>query len=111
MDVNFKHTDPTPAEPIRIEQVFAEKPGGGLVSNPEKDLPPTTPVKWNDSDERYEAISDSDNDSVPEYVTGNWVYAGQGDQLVRLINGANLRKETAVITKEQAAKLPTIKLV
>lgn len=111
MDVNFKHTDPTPAEPIRIEQVFAEKPGGGLVSNPEKDLPPTTPVKWNDSDERYEAISESDSDSVPEYVTGNWVYAGQGDQLVRLINGANLRKETAVITKEQAAKLPTIKLV
>lgn len=111
MDVNFKHTDPKPAEPIRIEQVFAEKPGGGLVSNPEKDLPPTTPVKWNDSDERYEAISESDNDSVPEYVTGNWVYAGQGDQLVRLINGANLRKETAVITKEQAAKLPTIKLV
>ena len=111
MEVNFKHTDPTKVEPIYFEQIFAEKPGGGLVSNPEEDLPPTTPVKWNDSDERFEAIESGDSSSGPEYVTGGWVRAGEGDQLVRLINGANLRKETAVITKDQTAKIPTIKLV
>lgn len=31
MEVNFKHQDPAKVEPIYIEQVFAEKPGGGLV--------------------------------------------------------------------------------
>ena len=44
MDVNFKHTDPAAVEPIRIEQVFAEKPGGGLVENPTFDAPATTAV-------------------------------------------------------------------
>ena len=60
--------------------------------------------------------------AAPEYVTGNWVYANEGDQLVRLINGANLRKEkitqlaylrkeTVNIAPEVVALLPTIKLV
>ena len=44
-------------------------------------------------------------------MTGNWVYANEGDQLVRLINGANLRKETVNIAPEVVALLPTIKLV
>ena len=49
----------------------------------------------------------------PEYITGktDWVYAGQGDQSVKLINGANVRKETANISEEIAALLPTIKRV
>lgn len=111
METNFKFNDPAKSDPVYFEQIFAEKPGGGVVSNPEEDLPPTTPVKWNEEDERFEAITKEDSDSVPDYVIGNWVKAGEGDQLVRLINGANLRKETAVITKEQAEKIPTIKLV
>ena len=48
---------------------------------------------------------------APDYVTGNWVHANKGDQLVRLINGANLRKETANVAPEVVALLPTIKLV
>ena len=49
----------------------------------------------------------------PEYITGktDWVYAGKGDQSVKLINGANVRKETANISAEIEALLPTIKRV
>jgi hypothetical protein len=39
------------------------------------------------------------------------VPANKGDYPVRLINGANLRKETAVASAEVVALLPTIKLV
>lgn len=131
MEVNFNHTPAQDPEPIRIEQVFAEKPGGGLVANPDFDLPPTTPVAYDSATEKFVALvtyneatgkyeakttagagaDASATTDKPEFVTGNWVYAGKGDQLVRLINGANLRKETAVITKEQAALIPTINLV
>lgn len=132
MEVGFKHTNPAQPEPIRIEQVFAEKPGGGVVSNPTIDLPPTTPVAWDAEDEQFvplvtynsttnkwvaKTTTTGNGDSAvtttdkPDYVTGAWVYANQGDQLVRLINGANLRKETAVITPEQAELIPTINLV
>lgn len=111
MEVGFHHTDPAQSEPIRIEQIFAEKPGGGLVGNPEADLPPTTPVVFDQETEKFKPIEKTDTTTKPDYVTGNWVYAGKGDQLVRLINGANLRKETAVITKEQAELIPTINLV
>ena len=48
---------------------------------------------------------------TPEYVIGNVVPANSGDYPVRLINGANLRKETAMISAEVVAMLPTIKLV
>lgn len=182
MEVNFSHKAAKPAEPIYIEQVFAEKPGGGVVANTKSDLPPTTAVGSKDG--QFVAIkayrlkaavvsgdssikiakgsgvavgdiiatgkkgvactaidsSDEEHDLVtvtlgvevkegavlyqakaagtsaepivaPEYVTGNWVHADKGDQLVRLINGANLRKETANIAVEVAALLPTIKLV
>ncbi len=111
MEVGFQYTDPAQHEPIRIEQVFAEKPGGGVVSNPTADLPPTTPVVFDEETEQFKPIEKTDTTTKPDYVTGGWVYAGKGDQLVRLINGANLRKETAIITKEQAALIPTINLV
>lgn len=183
MEVNFNFKAAKPVEPIYIEQVFAEKPGGGLVANPAFDIPPTTavglsggkyaPIKayrlyaaaeaadtsikiekgsgvavgdiiatgkkgvactavdnTNDSYDLvtvslgvalaegtalYQAAAASDDAAAPlltpEYVTGNWLYADKGDQLVRLINGANLRKETANIAPEVAAIIPTIKLV
>lgn len=47
----------------------------------------------------------------PEFVTGNYVYNGKGDQPVRLVNGANLRKATANIGEDIAALMPSIALV
>lgn len=183
MEVNFKHNDPAAVEPIRIEQVFAEKPGGGLVENPTFDAPATTAVGEKDGKfaliKAYRLVaavaagdttisiakgsgvavgdviatgkkgvactkvdtSAADKDVVtvtlgvdiaegkvlyqaktadasnavplltPVYVTGNSLKADEGDQPVRLINGANLRKETANISSEVAALLPTIQLV
>lgn len=185
MDVNFKYNEPAEAEKIYFEQIFAEKPGGGVVCNPEVDYPPATgvckageqyypipfyrlvaPVKASDttikiakgstimkgtilgvgkkavtctevdkSHEEYDlvtitlgvaceagqvlyhAATSSENnaepmpDFAPVFVTGDWIYANQGDQAVRLINGANLRKVTANIASEVAALLPGINLV
>lgn len=36
----FKHQDAAPADPIIFETITSEKPGGGLVKNPEFDLKP-----------------------------------------------------------------------
>lgn len=183
MEVNFKYKDAAKVDPIRIEQVLAEKPGGGLVENPQYELAPTTAVGCKDgkfvpikayrlvsavaeadttikvekgsgvavgdiiahgtkgvactavdttpSDHDLVTVSLGmaiDNDTVlyqakkadaskaepiytPVYVTGNRVPANEGDYPVRLINGANLRKETACIAGEVAAMLPLITLV
>ena len=183
-EVNFVYNEATTPEPIRIEQVFAEKPGGGMVANPSFDAPATTAVALNDNGQYdlikcyrlyaaaeeadttikvyknsgvavgdviatgkkgvactavdtsnedydlvtvslgtaldagtalYQAKEASDSAAVPAatpvYVTGAAVYADKGDQAVRLINGANLRKETANISPEVAALIGTIKLV
>lgn len=47
----------------------------------------------------------------PVYVLGTEYEANTGDQEVRLINGANLRKETANIAEELVELLPMITLV
>jgi len=198
MEVGFKHQKAQKPEPVRIEQVFAEKPGGGLVANPDYDVPPTSAVGYDATTGLYKPIKayklvesveaadtsikiakgsgvavndiighgkigvkctavDKTNDGYdlvtvtlgvaidietedpwlyqskyvsaeasgddpavdaeplykPEYITGktDWVYAGEGDQSVKLINGANVRKETANISAEIEALLPTIKRV
>lgn len=191
MDVRFKYNPADKPDKIYIEQVFAEKPGGGLVANPGADIPPSTavgesngmlvPIKAyrliqavaktdasisiekgsgvtkgdfiaigktavkctavNNAAEDKDVVTvtlgvdieagtvlyqakaasvaaEGENPAVdaepivqPLFVTGNWVYAGEGDQPVRLITGANLRKETANIASEVAALLPTITLV
>lgn len=183
MEVNFKHQDPAKVDPIYIEHVFAEKPGGGLVENPSFDAPPTTAVgekngkfvlikgyrlvgavakadttiniakgsgiavgdvigigkkavactavdtSAEDKDvvtvtlgvdidagtvlyQAKEASADAAEPILtPVYVTGNRLTANEGDQPVRLINGANLRKETANVASEVAALLPMIALV
>lgn len=186
MEVNFKHQNPAKPDPIYIEQVFAEKPGGGVVNKPSFDAPPTTAVGKdthgnlvlikaarlvkvaNTSDTTIEVakghgfvkndfigngkksvqITNIDSTSHPDkdlltiaqfgktvavgtvlyqakdaqestavpvvtplFVTGNAIKGGEGDQTVRLINGANLRKETANIASEVAALLPMIQLV
>lgn len=47
----------------------------------------------------------------PLYLVGNEVPANVGDYPVRLINGANIRKETAQVAKEVVALMPSIALV
>lgn len=188
MEVNFKYNEPAEAEKIYFEQIFAEKPGGGVVKFEMEcvaDIPPTTPVYEHspgiyEVDPQFIVLEDveptstkinievpfyniqldiypelyigykgeatkiasaketghgvqltvenpftnkitkgtvlwasTNNEPSPnvKYVTGDWIYANEGDQAVRLINGANLRKETANIASEVAALLPTINLV
>lgn len=189
MDVRFKYNEPSEAEKIYFEQIFAEKPGGGVVKFSMgaciADIPPTTPVYEHvpgvyEFDPQFIVLEDAEvgsttiNIEVPfyniqleiypvmtighkgevtkiasaiktehgvqltvekpftnkitkgtvlwaltgnepspdvKYVTGDWVYANEGEQAVRLINGANLRKETANIASEVAALLPGINLV
>ena len=168
--------------PVRIEQVFAEKPAGGLVVDPHFDAPETTAVYADDDKFKvikayrlvdavestdtsikiakgsgivvgdvighgtlavastavtegddydtvtvtlgvdiangtvlYQAAAASADAATPKgtpvYVTGNAIKGGEGDQPVRLINGANLRKETANIALEVVAQLKNINLV
>lgn len=183
MKVNTSFNKPAPVDPVVIEQVYAEKPGGGRVENPSYEIKQGTavyqdgtmfkPIKAfrlvkavasgdttieiakgsgievgdviahgkkgvectsvDSSNENkdvvsvtlgeniandtvlYQAESASAADAAPAgtpiYVVGNNVPAGKGDFPVRLINGANLRKETAPIAPEVAALIPTINLV
>ncbi|MFA5849947.1 MAG: hypothetical protein WC833_08690 [Bacteroidales bacterium] len=48
---------------------------------------------------------------TPEFLTGAKVYADKGDQLVKLINGANVRKETVNASPEVLALMNGIKAV
>lgn len=108
MNVNFEHTDASATEPIVFEQVFAEKLGGGVVKNPASDLPTGTAV--GQTVDGTFAVADGTT-IKGEYLTGAKVYAGKGDQTVRLINGANVRKESVTIAKAVLIQMPTIKLV
>ncbi len=185
MNVNFKYHKPAKSEPVYFEQIFAEKPGGGIIHTPSFDAPPSTAVGLDESGHLvlikaarlvkianttdttievakgsgfavndfigngkktvqitnvdtskpdkdvltiaqfgktvplgavlYQAKSAQDAAIIPVatpcYVIGNGIIGGEGDQRVRLVNGANLRKETANIASEVAELLPTITLV
>ncbi len=185
MNRNFKHEAAPKPEPIYFEQIFAEKPGGGLLVGQSFDIQKSTavaedgsgkfvPVKAyrlvsevKDSDTTikiakgsgvqkgdiiatgkkgvactkvdtetspdydvvtvtlgvaikagvvlYQAKEASANAAVPfktpKYVLGTAYEAGTGDQEVRLINGANLRKETANIAAEVVGLMKGIDLV
>lgn len=185
MDTKFNFKAASTPEPVRIEQVFAEKPGGGLVESASYDILPTTAVAESNGIYKpikayrlYKAVTatdtsiqiekgsgvavgdfigtgkkavactavDTSNDEydlvtvtlgvavavgaalyqakaastanvdaepiyTPQYVIGNLVPADHGKFPVRLINGANLRKETANVASEVAALLPLITLV
>lgn len=180
----YTTTPPEATDPIRIEQVFAEKPGGGLVEDPGYDVPETTAV-YAKASGKFAVIkayrlaaavakadttikvdkgsgiavgdvlafgkkgvactaidsSKADSDTVtvtmgvdipagsvlyqakaasadaavpigtPVYVTGNALTGGMGEQPLRLINGANLRKETACIGDDIAGQMKNITLV
>lgn len=181
---NVKIEEAQTVAPVVIEQVFAEKPGGGLVANPEYEVKQGTAVyadgtkfkpikgyrlyKANTAEDTtmqimkgsgikqgdvlgygkksvaagavdtsnpdydvvtitfgtaipkgaclYEAASVSATTAKPKgeaplYIVGNDVPAGEGDQPVRLINGANIRKETAPVAPEVVALMKNINLV
>ena len=171
MNNRFQHTPPAKPVPVVFEQVFAEKPAGGVVPEPAYDLIPGTavsvegkPIKAyrlakavaaadtsiqiqkggrgkkavactqvDTSNPNYDVVTVTlgvaiNNDVVlyqakaastdaaepihkPVYVVDGPVYAGMGDQEVRLVNGANLRKETAPISEEVVAMMKSIQLV
>lgn len=185
MNRNFKFNPAEAPDPIYFEQIFAEKPGGGVFANPDFDVQKSVAVGKNDSGQyapikayrlveaaaadattikiakgsgvkkgdvlatgtkgvactEVDTTTSPDYDVVtvalgvaidagkvlyqakaasatkaepaltPLYVLGTFVPANEGDLEVRLINGANLRKETANIADEVAALLPTITLV
>lgn len=181
---NVRYEDAAKVAPVVIEQVFAEKPGGGLIANPEYEVKQGTAVyadgnkfkpikgyilyKANVAEDTtmqivkgsgikqgdvlgygkkavaagavdasnpdydvvtitfgtaipkgaclYEAAGASASAAKPKsetplYIVGNDVPAGEGDQPVRLINGANLRKETAPVAPEVVALMKNINLV
>ncbi|MBE6244258.1 MAG: hypothetical protein E7108_01885 [Bacteroidales bacterium] len=63
----------------------------------------------------YQAASASSSAAVPvvtpKYILGTSVSAGEGDQEVRLVNGANIRKETAMVADEVVALMKSIEKV
>lgn len=185
MTINTIKSEPGQGAPVVIEQVFAEKPGGGLLGNQSYEVKQGTavfqaansnlftPIKayrlvaavtaddttikiakgsgvavgdiittgkkgvactaLDSSADGYDLVTVTIGAAVakgtvlyqgkaasasaavpagtPVYVIGNDVPANSGDYPVRLINGANLRKETAPISAEVAALIPTINLV
>lgn len=184
MEVKFSHTEAPAPKPIIFEQVFAEKPGGGLLANHAYDVKCGMAVGLN-ADGKYQAIKaavlsedaassatsikvrkgsgvavndflatgtkavkvtkvDSSNANydiltislgvelkvgnvvyqataaadgsttnaatpvVPTYIVGEDVPANSGDYMVRLVNGANIRKETAPVADEVVALMKGI---
>lgn len=45
---------------------------------------------------------------APKYLLGEFVEANSGDELVKLVNGANIRKETAPVADEVVALMKSI---
>lgn len=45
---------------------------------------------------------------APKYLLGTRVYSGEGDQLAKLVNGANVRKETVNASDEVLALMKNI---
>ncbi len=195
MNRNFKFNPAEAPDPIYFEQIFGEKPGGGILANPAFDVQKSTAVGKN-SDGLYEPIkayrlveaatadattikiakgsgvqkgdilatgklgvactkvdttTSEDYDVVtvtlgvaidagkvlyqskvvsaeadadkgieavdaepylkPLFILGTFAPANEGDLEVRLINGANLRKETANIAEEVVELMKSIELV
>jgi len=183
MEVNHIHVAAGKPQPVIFEKVLGEKPGGGIVPNPDFDIPigtavgqdagvlkpikayrlvkanlvgdttieiakgsgivsgdvigtakksvASTAVDTTNSEKDVVTITLGvalDNGAVlyqsagvhatqsvpfltPSYLTGADVYAGKGDQLIKLVNIAVVRKETVNASSEVLALLPTIKAV
>lgn len=184
MEVKFSHTEAPAPKPIIFEQVFAEKPGGGLLANHAFDVKTGMAVGLN-AEGKYQAIkaaalyedatsgastikvrkgsgivvndflatgkkavkvtkidttqknydiltislgvelkagnvvyqasaaadgstATAETPVAPAYIVGEDVPANSGDYMVRLVNGANLRKETALVADEVVALMKGI---
>lgn len=186
MEVKFSHTEAPAPKPIVFEQIFAEKPGGGLLANHTFDVNEGTAVVlvggkyqaikaamlYEDAEAGattikvkkgsgvaandflatgnkavkvtkvvatdpnydvltislgvevkagqvlYQATAAADGSTaqaalagVPVYLVGDDVPANSGDVLVKLVNGANIRKETAPVADEVVAQMKGISKV
>lgn len=83
------------------------------ISDPTKDVVTVTMgVAIAAGKEGYAAKAASATDAEPslnpEYLTGNSMAGGTVNNLVRLVNGANIRRSNVVIADEILAKLKTI---
>lgn len=60
----------------------------------------------------YEAAAASADSAVPKhtpaFLLGQFVEANSGDELVKLVNGANIRKETAPVADEVVALMKSV---
>lgn len=186
MEVKFSHTEAPAPKPIVFEQIFAEKPGGGLLANHTFDVKEgmavvlvngkyqaiKAPMLYEDAESGattikvkkgsgvvvndflatgnkavkvtkvvatdpnydvltislgvevkagqvlYQATAAADGSNaqaalagVPVYLVGDDVPANSGDFLVKLVNGANIRKETAPVADEVVAQMKGISKV
>ena len=186
MEVKFSHTEAPAPKPIVFEQIFAEKPGGGLLANHTFDvkegmavvlvngkyqaikaaiiyedaesgattikvkkgsgivvndilaignkaakvtkvtstesiydvLTITLGVAVKAGNVLYQATAVADGTTtqaalagVPVYLVGDDVPANSGDFMVKLVNGANVRKETALVADEVVAQMKGISKV
>lgn len=187
MEVKFSHTEAPAPKPIVFEQIFAEKPGGGLLANHPFDVKEGMAVYLN-ANGKYQVIKaaiiyeDAESGAttikvkkgsgivvndilaignkaakvtkvtstesiydvltitlgvavkagnvlyqanavadgattqaalagVPLYLVGDDVPANSGDFMVKLVNGANVRKETAPVADEVVAQMKGISKV
>lgn len=184
-NVGFKYEEIKTDVPVPVfEQIFAELPGGAMVSNPSFDIPIGTamgydaegklkPIKAykltkavtaedttiqiakgsgieigdiiatgeksvactaiddtaidfdvvtvtlgvavDNGKVLYQAISVSTNSAkpiyTPLYILGNTVYANKGDQMSKLVNGANIRKESCNVADEVVALMKSVEKV
>lgn len=186
MEVKFSRTEAPAPKPIVFEQIFAEKPGGGLLANHAFDVKEGMAVVlvngkyqaikaatlYEDAESGattlkvkkgsavaandflatgkkavkvtkvvttdpnfdvltislgvevkagqvlYQATAAADGSTteaalagVPVYLVGDDVPANSGDFLVKLVNGANIRKETAPVADEVVAQMKGISKV
>ncbi len=86
------------------------------TSNAEYDLVTVTlGVSCKAGEVLYEASSASASSATPKgtakFILGDYVFAGEGDKLAKVLVGGTLRKETALVANEVVASLPMIELV
>lgn len=75
----------------------------------------TLGVDMSAGDVVYQALAASASSAkpkvTPKYVLGTFLPANCGDELAKLVNGANVRKETALFSAEVADLMPSIHLI
>lgn len=101
---------PTPA-PVRIEQVWGEKPGGGLLAETTFDVVETTAVGYDSSSNKYKAIKSAkvvtkyaESGTTLEVAKGSGIanndYIGYGKMAVKVtaVNSGDASKDVLTIS-------------